>query len=406
MPMPSKPASFVLAFAVPVLALGLGGAGPGCQPPPPPPVAMSPPEQLVPSPALPPEVVPQTSNNNLDVVEHDGELFFAFRTAPTHFASTETHLYVMSSPDGDVWQHEATFAMGTDLREPRFLSWNGQLWLFFAVLGKDPLDFEPQGTMVSRYEGPGRWSEPEPFYEKGFIPWRAKVLDGVPYIIGYVGGENIYDPARKPIYIHWLTTADGVDWEPVVPGQPVVQTGGGSETDFVFLDDGALIAVQRNEKGDELGWGSKICRAEPGALGQWQCVGDPRKFDSPLLFRQGADIWLVARRNLNGTGNYDLGLRDLTPEEQTNRYEVDYSTHRKRCSLWKVDPDLLKVDFVQDLPSKGDTCFPSMLRMTPQSVELYNYSSPVYGADLPWIGGQLNETRIYRMLLTFRDGSR
>jgi hypothetical protein len=391
---------FVQALGVAALAVGLGGSAPGCQQSP---VAVSRSEQIVPSLALPPEAVALDSNNNLDVAEHDGELYIAFRTAPTHFASAETRLHVLSSPNGDLWRHEATFALGTDLREPRFLAWDGRLFLYFAVLGANPLDFEPQGMRFSRFEEPGRWSAPEPVYEAGFIPWRAKVLGGVPYLIGYVGGENIYDPQREPIRIHFLTTRDGLAWEPVVPGRPVVQIGGGSETDFVFLEDGALVAVQRNEKGDELGWGSKICRAEPGALGDWLCVGDKRKFDSPLLFRQGREVWLVARRNLNGTGNYDLELRDLSPEEQTRRYLVDYSLHRKRCSLWKVDPDLLSVEFVQDLPSKGDTCFPSMLRVTPQSVELYNYSSPVDGADLPWIGGQLQETRIYRMLLTFRE---
>src|SRR5262249_50745676 len=159
---------------------------------------------------------------------------------------------------GDLWQQEAVFKMGTDLREPRFLSWDGKLFLYFAVLGKDPFDFQPQGMMATRYEGPGHWSAPQRIYDDGFIPWRAKVLGGVPYLIGYVGGEAIYDPERKPIKTHWLTTSDGMDWQPVVPEQPVVLTGGGSEADFVFLDDGALVAVQRNEKGDELGWGSKI----------------------------------------------------------------------------------------------------------------------------------------------------
>jgi hypothetical protein len=30
-----------------------------------------------------------------------------------------------------------------------------------------------------------------------------------------------------------------VNWTPVVPGQPTVSTGGGSEADFALLDDGA-----------------------------------------------------------------------------------------------------------------------------------------------------------------------
>lgn len=380
-----------------VAALALGAA---CKQSP---VIVSEPVPVVPSLGLPPEAQPLASNNNLDVVEHGGGTFFAFRTAPSHFAGTETRLHVLSSDDADLWQHEATFTMGTDLREPRFLSWEGQLFLYFAVLGSDPIDFEPQGMMASRYEGPGRWSEPRWIGEKGFIPWRTKVLGGKPYMIGYVGGEAIYDPEREPIRTHWLTTGNGWDWEPVLPGRPIVLEGGGSEADFVFLDDGALLAVQRNEKGDELGWGSKICRAEADALEDWRCVGDPRKFDSPLMFRHAGGVWLVARRNLNGDGRYDLGLRDLTPQEQTNRYLVNYSLHRKRCALWKVDPERLAVDFVVDLPSRGDTCFPSMVPVDERTVEVYNYSSPLRGPDPVWIAGQLGETQIHRMMLTFRE---
>ena len=44
-----------------------------------------------------------------------------------------------------------------------------------------------------------------------------------------------------------MTTEDGIDWTPVVPGQPIGHEGGSSETDFAFADDGALIAVLRNE---------------------------------------------------------------------------------------------------------------------------------------------------------------
>ena len=35
----------------------------------------------------------------------------------------------------------------------------------------------------------------------------------------------------------------------MVDGQPVVDEGGGSETDFAILDDGGLVAVERDEAG-------------------------------------------------------------------------------------------------------------------------------------------------------------
>ncbi|MFO0555174.1 MAG: hypothetical protein U0271_42745 [Polyangiaceae bacterium] len=211
-------------------------------------------------------VTTQDANNNLDVAIFNGRTFLAWRTAPTHFASEDTVLYV-ASEGSDGWRLEGSFAMGTDLREPRLLVLGDRLFLYFAVLGKDPFKFEPQGMMVTEYHGQGNWDDPESLYEPGFIPWRARVVDGTAYLIGYVGGENIYEIDGEPLRIHLLTTTDGRTLTPAVPGQPVVQEGGGSETDFTILDDGTLVAVTRNEAGDtEFGFGSKICRARRVAV--------------------------------------------------------------------------------------------------------------------------------------------
>lgn len=349
---------------------------------------------VVPSGGLPAELAPQEANNNLDVAWFEGRVYLAFRTAPSHFASDETVLYVVSSADQATWDFEAAFSLGTDLREPRFLALDGRLLLYFAVLGDDPLDFEPQGSLGVEHLGPGDWSEPREVFEPGFIPWRARVFDGTPYIIGYTGGENIYDADAEPVQIWWLTTEDGWTWTAAVPDQPVVLTGGGSETDFTFLDDGTLVAVVRNEAGDETGFGSKVCRAEAGDLGTWSCAADPRKYDSPLVFRQAGAVWLVARRNVTESGAFDLGYEDLSLEQRSAAYALDYWQQPKRCALWRVDPDALSVSWVLDLPSRGDTCFPSVLQTSPWTATIYNYSSPIDGPDLSWIEGQTGETLI------------
>ena len=361
------------------------------------------PTMVVPSAGLPPEVALQQANNNLDVVKHEGRVFLAFRTGPFHFASRRVEIYVVSSEDQENWDFEMTYAMGADLRETRLLSWDGRLFLYFSVLGINPLDFEPQGMMVSEYLGPGDWTEPEWFYEEGLIAWRTKTVDGVPYMLAYKGGEGIYDASPDPIRVHWLTTDDGYNWEPVIPGQPVVLEGGSSETDFVFMDDGSLVAVSRNEMGDESGWGMKICRAEAQTLGQWECVNDPRKFDSPLMFRHGPDAYLIGRRNLNGTGYYDLGYDDMSPTLQQLLYELIYWFYPKRCSLWRVDPETLDVSFVVDLPSRGDTCFPALIRTDETRYQVYNYTSPLDGPDVIWVKGQLGPTHVVRTTLEFPD---
>lgn len=355
------------------------------------------PIQVVPGDGLPTEVQLQPANNNLGVVEHDGRTYLAWRTAPSHFASPDTVVWVVSSADRVTWEFEATFTAGTDLREVQFLSWNGELWLYCARLGPDPTDFEPGAMMVSHQDGRGSWSPLVEAYLPGFIPWRTRVVDGVPYMIGYSGGENVYDPAGEPIEIHWLTTEDGTTWQAAVGDDPVVQRGGGSETDWTFLADGSLVAVTRNEAGDELGFGSKICTAPAADLGTWTCAPDPRKYDSPLIVREGDDVWLIARRTLENDGKFDLGRDDLDHADAYLQYQAAYWFAPKRCALWRVDAGSRSVSFVADLPSRGDTCFPDAVPRGDGLWEVYNYTSPLDGPDVDWITGQGGDTRIYRV---------
>jgi hypothetical protein len=362
--------------------------------------ALGPAVVVAPSPGLPAEVVSQLAHNNLDVTWFRGRLFFAFRTAPYHFASNKVVMYVVSTADHQDWVFEAQFDLDTDLREPRFLAIGDRLFLYFAVLGKNLAAFEPQEARVSEYLGPADWSTSEPVLEPGFIPWRTKAIDGLPSLIGYAGGENIYEVDGDPVQVSWLTTGDGRTFVPATE-QRVVLEGGSSETDLVRRDDGTVIAISRNELGDALGWGSKICRAAADAPGAWTCVGDPRKYDSPLLFRHGAEIYLIARRQVTETGNYDLLQRDLSPADQTRTYSVEYWVTPKRCALWRVDPDALTVAHVLDLPSSGDTCFAGMVELGAGRFLIYDYTSPLDGdLDRAWMDAQFGPTQIHYLTLT------
>ena len=358
--------------------------------------------QVVPGPGLPKSIEIQDANNNLDVIEHQGRVYLAFRTAPEHFASDRTVLHVVSSTDQENWKHEVSFSQSTDLREPRFLSLDDELFLYFAVLGDNPLAFEPQGSRVTVLTD-GEWTEPVDIFEKDFIPWRARTVDGTPMLMGYTGGGEIYDleDALPEIEVQWLTSTNGWDWEALIPGQATVHMGGGSETDWAFTPEGSVIAVMRNEAGDADGWGSKVCRGEADALGAWTCVPDPKKYDSPLVFSHDNRIWLIARRNVTESGAYDLEMRELDPREQTTAYSIDYWQHPKRCSLWEVDPESLTVSWVLDFPSKGDTCFASILPAGDDRYTVYNYSSDPNGEDLGWLQGQTQPTQIYRQDLIF-----
>ncbi len=374
----------------------------------PPPPAIAPPPgapQVVDTAAVTPVLAQlpgvrvMAASNNLDVHRHGGRTYLTFRTAPNHFASTDARIYVVSSADEKTWQLETSVAEGSDVREPRLLSMGDQLFLYFAVLGSNAFAFEPRGMMALSRSADGRWGQPRTVYRPGFIPWRAKTFGGRAYISAYGDGRHIYDRAGIPLQVHWLTSDDGWTWRPVVPGQPAVVQGGGSEADFEILDGGAVVSVIRNEAGDAGGWGSKVCRAEADAPGSWRCRDDGRKFDSPLLFQRDGVLYLVARRHLRGDGAYDLHMRRLPAGLQTLAYQLDYWRYPKRCAIWRVDPHSLAVTWQTDLPSRGDTCFAAITDAGPHELNVYNYSSPLDGPDIPWVAGQLGRTEIYRSLV-------
>lgn len=375
----------------------LCGAAPASEP------TLDDPVQVVPSPGMPSEVISQQAHNNLDVEWHEGRLFFAFRTAPNHFAGEDTALYVVSSDDLATWRFEGRFFLATDLREPQLVSFGGRLLLYFAVLGTNALAFEPQGSKLTEYRAPGEWSPLEDVFDADFIPWRIKVKgDGERLeVTGYTGGASVYETDGEPIKVQWLKSVDGRVFEPVVDGQPVVLEGGVSETDLVVLSDGRIVAVSRNEAGDADGFGMKICKTTAADPGNWQCVHDPRKYDSPLLIEQADRVWLIGRRNVTADGHYDLGHDGKSQDEKYLAYQLAYWDAPKRCALWEIDPDSLTVTFVLDLPSRGDTCFPEALPLDGGRHLLFNYTSPLDGdADPSWATGQSGATSIYRITLS------
>lgn len=368
---------------------------------------------VVPGPGLPEGLELLPANNNLDVVDHDGALFLAWRNAPNHFASEDTRLFVVRSDDGgETWALEHTIALATDLREPRFLSTDAGLILHYALLGTSSIDFEPGGSERAVRAPEGSWSVGRPAFDgaapgiggETFIPWRTRWLGETAMMIGYTGGGVLYDfeSGEGATTVQWLGSDDGLQWRPWAGDDPIVLAGGASETDLAVDGEGRIVAIARNEAGDEDGFGSKICAAEPEAPMDWRCAHDPRRYDSPLVFAHEGEIWLVGRRNLNDQdGAFDLGQPELSPEQQSLAYAADYWGWPKRCSLWRVDPVLLKVELVLDLDSRGDTCFPSIRWLGPHSAELWSYSSPLDGPDLPWLEAQVGPTVITRQLLRF-----
>jgi hypothetical protein len=363
--------------------------------------------RIVPGPGLPSQVSPMRANNNLDVVRHsDGRVYLAFRSAPSHFAGRETVIFVVSSKDERTWDFETRLSLGTDLREPRLLSLGDRLFLYVSKLGDTPLSFEPGGVLVleRRRDAAGpHWSEPESLGMPQHIVWRTKAAGGRAWMSAYDGGRNIYRFNGDPLRVKLFESDDGRHWSPADPGRPCVYEGGVSEAEFEFGADGTLFAVGRNEAGDGAnGFGSVVCQAPPGSPASWACHRDPRKYDSPLMFSHGGEIYLVARRTVTEDGAYDRAVGWGALRSIVNA--LDYVTSAKRCSLFHYVKAEGTIAFLMDLPSRGDTCFPGFLQGSdPNEVVLYDYSSDIDGPDVAWSVGQRGPTYVYRHVLRFTN---
>ena len=356
--------------------------------------------RIVPSAGLDPRSAVQTANNNLDVVRHQGRVYLAWRSAPSHFASAEVVINVVSSQDEQTWRYETHFSMKRDLREPRLLSLGDKLLLYVARLGDNAFAFEPEGVSVSELGPDGRWSDLSPIGPAGAIAWRVKPHEGGALMVLYRGGENLYSFNGRPMTVELWQSKDGHDWRPFSALGAAVLSGGGSETDFAVDASNTLFAVVRNEAGDAAGAGSKLCRANGKTFADWVCKTDVRKYDSPLVFEHDGEIYVVGRRNLAGDGRYDVATRGGALGTIQN--ELAYITTAKRCAVWHWIKAEDRLGFVMDLPSRGDTCFPSKLDGDdPSRVVIYDYSSDIDGPELPWSAGQRRNTYIYRHELVF-----
>ncbi len=347
---------------------------------------------VVPGPACVEGLTVLAANNNLDVCEHEGRRYLAWRTAPNHFASADARLNVVSSGDGGTtWEYETSISLHRDVREPRFLSWNGQLFLYFFTLGTVWYRFQPDRVHVTELTASG-WTTPEAISEPGVVEWRPRLLGGRPVMSVYLGADTTYSTHPEPTRVELWTTADGRAWHPLDPEQPVAHVGG-TETDIVEAPGGGWVAVTRME--GPHGWGSDVCRAaEPGTR-NWRTRRYPNKLDSPYMFRDRDNVLLVARRQVPFGGRYDLGWRYPSPPQRTRLYQLIYWATPKRTALWHVDPESLELTWLADLPGRGDCCFPAVVPDRTGSFTVYDYSSPLDRPNRPWFFGQRGRTVIY-----------
>ncbi len=337
--------------------------------------------QLIPSENIDKRVKCLRGNNNLDAVQYKERYYVAFRTAPTHFASRKTKLYIISSNDLENWDYEHEIHMGSDMREPRFVVYKDTLFFYFFQGGKVPYKFEPKHVWVS-YLDAGVWQSNQNLDMDGYIPWRLRNRADTLYLSAYFG-KDIYNSKHQGSQRLFIST-NGFDFEPI--SEEVQAPGlGVEEGAFIFDTLGNLWSTLRME-----GDGSYLAYADKNDLANWQTKYSKNKYDSALLFEYKGEIYLVSRRNMDG----------FAKKSNSRLYNlVRYSFTKKKTALFRIDQQKMEIKWIKDFPSTGDTAFPGIIDLGNGKFFLLNYSSNIHKKEKNWIKGQLGKTYIYSTIL-------
>lgn len=342
------------------------------------------------------------ANNNVSICSFKGSYVLAYRKSVCHFASPLARILVATS-QGDleqwtqVWDHHTG---EDDLREVLLFEFKGTLFLYFACLAPFKRGFKPRRMHWTSTTDLKAWSKPLPVGRVSEITWDVKVAPdaSVAYKVSYVG--NHYD-VDAVCTVHFEQSTDGTTWRPL-PGkkESAVYVGGVSEVSFAFTEKGDLVAVGRNEDGDDTGFGSQLFFARKGDLGSWTPlkVSLPDRFDSPRMVSMGGEVLLFARyarepyslmpwAPFAAQRFFNLLCYSLLPKGGAVYY-VDVP----KDGQWSEKPVQVVKHFEE---TYGDTGFFSVAKgASAEEWVVANYSSSCH-SHAPWIYGQVHPTDVY-----------
>jgi hypothetical protein len=336
---------------------------------------------------MPAEVHLQNSNNNLDLVKFKNRFYVAFRTAPTHFASPKTTLYVVSSTDYKKWEFEYELNVQADIREPRFAIWNDSLYLYCFKGGTKKFRFEPQELLVTSTSEGKSWIPASSVQLDGYVPWRLRIHNNELLLSAYYG-KDLYNNKHQSD-LRLFKSTDARHFKPISK-EPQINVKTAEEGEFIFDSTGTLYAVVRLE-----GYGALVCKADKDSIDKWHFVKTKHKYDSSLLFEHKNDIYLIARRNLDGP--CDRSAEGHKPHRAYNL--VRYSLTKKRTALYKLDKATLSFTSVLDFPSTGDCSFAGIQKLTDTDYLIMNYSNDISHKEKIWLRGQFGKTYLYQSVL-------
>ena len=332
-----------------------------------------------------------------DIIHFKDRFYLAFRSAPSHFPSRHASIHIFSTQntqDFRNWQSEHSLVDDLDMRDPHFLQFKGDLYLFFITHSKGLLKHEPEHIYYIKKNSYG-WSAPTmlPIHKSGF--WNIKAHDGSVYMSIYTRSSKGSHKSRR--HLQFIATSNLADWE-VVYDSPLAREKLGwyqtSEASFEFDNQGGIFGTIRSVIYPNLNFSIPASHSR-----EWKLKVDTFKCDGPNLFRHDGQYILIGRRSLyHRLSSEPFRLfHNLRKAINVTRYSLS----KKRTAIYSFDPYKLEIRYIVDLPSHGDTGYSSVAELGENNYLLVYYSSDIHaGKDLSWLHGQMGRTKLYASIIT------
>ena len=284
-----------------------------------------------------------------EMIRYNGKILLAFRKSKIgHGVYPDSEIIIKSSADeGSTWDNVYRFSVpDRDVRDPHFLKFKGQLFLYTGTWDARPLiknKFQLNdhvGYTVASKDGK-TWTTPRLLEgTHGHYIWSA-ATDGKN---AYMCSRRVKNFVRTTVRAQrdrlteqaLLTSDDGWVWK----FHTIVQPEYGDETDYRFEEDGTLMGLARSGRNAAL-----IVRSQPPY----------KKFDRLALDRHIGGPMLMKWK-----GHYLAGGRN--------------TLYGKRvCALYWLADDRLHP--ILELPSGGDCSYPGFVQLDKSRAMVSYYSS-------------------------------
>lgn len=311
-------------------------------------------------------------NSNTDLIALGDGLLLVHAVSPYHLGTPRSRLVVKRSRDGHDWQLLATLRVeGMDIRDPKFASIGGRLFLY--ALPNDSVSATPERTVYATSSDGGQsWSDFAPVEgddAQGWLFWRPRTRDGRAWYVSAYWHEHGASALFR--------STDGVRWTKV---STIYEGDANDETAIVFLPDGRMLATARIEIHADSVLGNRdahtlLAVAKPPFRIWERTESRVTRLDGPVLFLDGDTVFAVARYQPGPFGPLTRMASTLA---------------RRRTSLYRVEPERLV--WLSDLPSAGDTSYAGVA-LRDDTLFVDWYTSRI-DRDYPWILGMFLPTEI------------